>query len=289
MKRAILVFLGLIALPCWLEAQSFYAIRKERSLILVAGTGTSSYLGELSIPGDYLDAKLNINAGAQLYLSRRISIRTELTWFTLSGSDEQYGTTGRNANRKLSFKSSNFEFNAVGVFDLFPHGSRYYRRPGVNFYGFAGLGLMYFNPKADYKGETYVLQPLQTEGVAYSRITPVIPIGGGVRFRMGPNMNVSIEGGFRKTFTDYLDDVSSVYPATFLSQTSQDLSYRDADFAAPGRQRGNPSTDDAYWLLNVKIEYYLPVDLGNSSRGRSYTKSRRNSMYRYKSGGGLKR
>lgn len=279
----------LLFLPILLEAQSFYTARRERSLILVAGTGTSSYLGELTVPGDYLDAKPNLNVGVQLYLSRRISVRSELTWFTLSGSDEAYGVNGRNANRKLSFKSSNIEFNAVGVIDLFTHGNRYYRRPGFNIYGFGGIGFTYFNPKADYKGQTYVLQPLQTEGVLYSRITPVIPVGGGVRFRFGPNINVSVEGGLRKTFTDYLDDVSSVYPSSFISQTSQDLSYRDAEFAAAGGQRGNPTSDDAYWLLNVKVEYYLPVDLGNSSSRRSYTKSRKNSMYRYNKGGGIKR
>ncbi|MFN8689357.1 MAG: hypothetical protein ACK5XL_05090, partial [Cyclobacteriaceae bacterium] len=86
MKRASLLMVSLLLLPFWLDAQSFYAIRRERSLILVAGTGTSSYLGELSKPGDYLDAKPNLNLGLQMYLSRRISIRSELTWFTLKGA-----------------------------------------------------------------------------------------------------------------------------------------------------------------------------------------------------------
>lgn len=280
---------SLLLLPFWLDAQSFYAIRRERSLILNVGTGTASYLGELTEPGDFLDARPTLSAGLQLYFTRRISVRSEIAWYTLKGSDAAYGSEGRNFNRNLSFKSSNFEFNAVGMIDLKPRGNRYYRRPATNFYGFAGIGLTYFNPKADYNGETYVLQPLQTEGVLYSRVTPVIPIGGGVRFRMGPNLNISIEGGYRKTFTDYLDDVSTVYPATYVSPTAQELSIRGASYATPGYQRGNPDRDDSYWLLSLRAEYYLPVDLGMQNNQRSYKKNRRSSMYRYNKGGGLRR
>ncbi|MCE2935544.1 MAG: hypothetical protein ACK5V5_06350 [Cyclobacteriaceae bacterium] len=295
MKRASLLMVSLLLLPFWLDAQSFYAIRRERSLILVAGTGTSSYLGELSKPGDYLDAKPNLNLGLQMYLSRRISIRSELTWFTLKGADGEDGPEGRNYSRNLSFKSSNVEFNAVGLIDLYPRGNRFYRRPSFNIYAFGGLGFAYFNPKAELNGEIYALQPLQTEGVSYSRITPVIPFGGGVRFRMGPNVNISVEGGLRMTFSDYLDDVSTVYKgvSNFADPIAAALSDRRPEIGkpnmAPGSKRGNSETNDAYWLLNFKLEYYLPVDLGIQNRQRSYKKSRKSSMYRYNRGGGLRR
>jgi hypothetical protein len=98
------------------------------------------------------------------------------------------------------------------MINLFANGNRYYRRPYFNVYGYGGVGLLYFNPKAELNGTWHALQPLQTEGVEYSRITPVIPFGLGVRFKFGPNMNIAIEGGYRKIFTDYLDDVSTVYP-----------------------------------------------------------------------------
>jgi len=58
--RKLLVIVILIASAESVTAQSFYAIRKNRSLILVAGTGTSTYFGELANPGDYFDAKLNM-------------------------------------------------------------------------------------------------------------------------------------------------------------------------------------------------------------------------------------
>jgi hypothetical protein len=157
-----------------------------------------------------------------------------------------------------------------------------------NVYGFAGFGVAYFNPKADYQGKTYVLQPLQTEGVSYSRVTPVIPFGLGIRLKMGPNMNISFEGGYRKTFTDYMDDVSTVYPATYSSADAELLSIRGASYAVPGYKRGNPDSNDGYILFNAKLEYYLPLDFGGQNSGRTYSK-KRSSYYRYNKKGGVRR
>jgi len=285
--RKLLVVITLVLLAEVSFAQSFYAIRKDRSMILVVGTGTSTYLGELNNPGDYLDAKPSLSFGLQYYLTPRISARVEGIWFALEGSDAKAGGDGR-VNRNLSFKSNNFEFSATGMVNLFSNGNRYYRRPSYNFYGFAGIGVTYFNPTAEYQGTKYVLQPLQTEGVSYSRVTPAIPMGLGVRFRMGPNLNIAIEGGYRKLFTDYLDDVSTVYPSSYISPESELLSIRGATYAVPGYQRGNPDDNDAYILFNAKFEYYLPWDLGGQNSGRTYSK-KRSANYRYNKKGGVKR
>ncbi|HRG11038.1 MAG TPA: DUF6089 family protein, partial [Cyclobacteriaceae bacterium] len=272
-------------------AQSFYAIRKNRSLILVAGTGTSTYFGELANPGDYFDAKLNISAGLQYYLTPQISLRSEVNWFTLQGSDADSDDSERK-QRNLSFRSRNVEFNVTGIINLFANGNRYYRRPYFNVYGFGGVGLLYFNPKAELNGTWHALQPLQTEGVKYSRVTPVIPFGLGVRLKFGPNMNIAIEGGYRKIFTDYLDDVSTVYPvqSSLASDIARSLSVRYDNVPAgiEGLQRGNPSSDDGYMMVNVKLEYYLPFDLHDNGNGRMYSK-KRSASYRYKKRGGLRR
>lgn len=288
------MLVGLFILPFGLDAQSFYAIRRERGLILSVGTGTATYFGELANPGDYFDGKLNVVAGLKLNLTPRIAIRSELTWFQLTGTDAQADDQSR-VKRNLSFTSSSFELSVTGQLSLYANGNRYYRRPGFNIYGFAGLGLTYFNPKAEYQGQKYALAPLKTEGVAYSRITPALPAGAGIRLRMSPNVDVAVEGGYRMIFTDYLDDVSSVHPgpASFSDPIAAALSDRRPELgfapAAPNTQRGNPSRDDSYWLLNIKVEYYLPVDIGSGGSQRSYRKNRKNSMYRYNSGGGLKR
>ncbi|MBL7873723.1 MAG: outer membrane beta-barrel protein [Cyclobacteriaceae bacterium] len=285
--RKLWVFIALLLLANICFSQSFYAIRKDRALILTAGTGTSTYLGDLANDGDYFDAKGNLNFGLQYYFTPRISVRAEVAWFRLAGSDIKAGHPDR-VGRNLTFQSNNYELNATGMINLFENGNRYYRRPAYNFYAFGGIGLTYFNPTAEYLGKKYVLQPLQTEGVSYSRVTPAIPLGIGFRLRMGPNLNIALESGYRIVFTDYLDDVSTVYPATYSSPESELLSIRGATYAVPGYIRGNPDKKDAYIIYQVKFEYYLPWDLGGKGSGRIYSK-KRSSFYRYNKKGGFKR
>lgn len=289
--RKLLVLMVLIAIAETAVAQSFYAIRKNRSLILVAGAGTATYFGELSNPGDYLDAKPNISAGLQYYLTPNVSLRSELTWFTLEGSDAKADDNSR-VRRNLSFKSNNVELNVTGMVNLFANGDRYYRRPYFNVYGFGGVGLLYFNPKAEINNKWHALQPLQTEGVKYSRIAPVIPVGAGVRFKFGPNVNIIFEAGYRKLFTDYLDDVSTVYPtqSSLSSDLARSLSvrYNQTPPNIEGLQRGNPDKDDAYMFYTVKLEYYLPFDIRDNGNGRVYNK-KRSASYRYNKRGGLRR
>lgn len=292
--RKLLVLIVLLIVAEATIAQSFYAIRKNRSLIAVVGTGTSTYFGELSNPGDYFDSKFNFNVGLQYYLTPRISARSEITWFSIEGNDAEADHGGR-VKRNLSFKSNNIELNLVGQINLTPNGNRYYRRPQLNAYAFGGIAALYFNPKAELNGETYALQPLQTEGVSYSRVAFALPFGVGVRKKIGPNLNVSVEWGYRKTFTDYLDDVSNSYPdLTTYSGTALALSFRgqenglDQPFPTEGKKRGNPETDDGYMLLSLKAEYYLPWDLRDQGNGRMYSR-KRSASYRYNKRGGLRR
>jgi hypothetical protein len=298
MKRySFILITVLVTIAHEASSQSFYAIRRPRTLIASFGSGTSSYFGELNNPGDYMDAVPNINIGLQVFLNRRISLRSEITWFQLQGSDAEANSD--RVERNLSFKANNFEINVAGLINLTPHGRRYYQRPMLNLYGFAGIGLIYSNPTTEYQGETVSLRDLKTEGVSYSAFQPVIPFGLGLRIKSGPFFNIAIEGGYRLTFTDYLDDVSIKRypdPATLSSDLSRALSdrrrERDPDYPiVPGvGVRGSPTTNDGYFLLNVKLEYYLPFDLfqGRSPQQKTFN-SKRKAFYRYNKRGGLKR
>jgi hypothetical protein len=277
------------------SAQSFYSVRRERSLILVAGTGSSTYFGELANDGDYFDAKLNVNAGLQYFFGNHISARAEITWFSLKGSDAIAGDPGR-ISRNLSFNSNNYEISGTAAYSFFSNGNRYYRRPGINIYGFAGLGFIFFNPTTEYQGDKVALRPLQTELVAYNRFGLVIPYGMGVRLKVTPNFNISIEGGYRTTFTDYLDDVSTTHkdPSKFTDPLAASLSDRRPEIGKAivpdGTKRGNPDTNDGYMLVNAKLEYYLPMDFSRrSSYNPNYYKKKKSSSYRYNKGGGLRR
>lgn len=261
--------------------QSFYAIRRERSLMVTVGSGSANYFGELVNPGSLGKIRPNLVLGAEYYFFNRISARTELTWFMIAGDDAKANSD--RVERNLNFFSNNFELSATGAVYLLPNGVRFYQRPILNLYGFAGIGLLYFNPKTRYQGDVVALAPLETEGTKYSRVIPVIPFGLGVKIKYGPFFNIIVEGGYRLTFSDYLDDVSITRypdPASLKSDLSRALSdrrrERDPDYPiTPGiGRRGNPDTNDGYILLNVKVQYYLPVTFMDSQR-KLYNRKRK--------------
>jgi hypothetical protein len=298
MKRLLVVGLAFLALGTeWASAQSFYAMRRQRNMIGSFGTGTASYFGELRNDGEYVDTKPSINLGLQVFITHRISLRGEITWFQIEGTDTKADDDRQ--ERNLSFNANNYEINVQGLVNLTPHGKRYYQRPPLNLYAFVGIGMLYSNPTTEYQGQTVSLPELKTEGVSYSQFQPVVPFGLGLRIKSGPYFNIAIEGGYRLTFTDYLDDVSIKRypdPATLSSDLARALSDRrrelDPDYpVAPGvGVRGNPTTNDGYFLLNVKLEYYLPFDLfaGRSPQSKLF-RSKKKAFYRYNKRGGLKK
>src|SRR5690606_9409794 len=109
----------------------------------------------------------------------------------------------------------------------------------------------------------------------------IIPFGLGIKIKAGPFFNLVMEGGYRKTFTDYLDDVSTVHPdkSAWTDPIRIALSDRgpevDAAPRAPGSVRGNPDTKDGYFLMNFKIEYYLPTTFAQGRKSTAYRKKRR--------------
>lgn len=276
MKKFYLLTYLLILVTVVAEAQSFYAIRRSRSLIFSAGTGTSTYFGELKSKGGYIDPRLNMNVGLQYFVDPRIALRGEVAWFQLAGDDA--GSNGAYATRNLSFVSNNVEASITGALHLHPMNYRYYQRPSFNAYLFTGIGLLYFNPRAELNGQMYALRPLMTEDVAYSRTSIVIPVGAGLKVKAGPFFNFVLEGGYRKAFSDYLDDASTIHPdktgwdpiRVALSDRRPEL---DLTPYAVGARRGNPEKKDGYFLMNFKIEYYLPTTFG--PRSQSYRKKRR--------------
>lgn len=267
-----LIVMALVLEAAAASAQSFYAIRRERSVILNVGVGSANYFGELVNPGTLGTIKPGLNIGLEKGFMNRFSTRADVTFYQISGSDANANDSRK--VRNLSFESNNFEANFVVTADLIPRGRRFYQRPAINFYAFAGLGVTYINPTTILNGEKVALQPLQTEGVKYSKVQPVIPVGGGLKLKAGPFFNLALEGGIRKTFTDYLDDVSVRNypdPATLSSDLARTLSDRSGGEASV---RGNPDTDDWYFMMTARIQYYLPYDV-NVKRNKLYTKKRK--------------
>jgi hypothetical protein len=281
-KLAILTLIGILTIPFTGFSQSFFALRRDRNFLVSFGTGTATYKGEMVNPGDFGRLRPNIAFGAEYYLNSRLSARAELTYFQLRGDDKD--ANDDRDERNLSFQSGNMELSVLGAVNLSPMGVRFYQRSQLNFHVFAGLGVLYFNPKAkDEFGKKHALQPLQTEGKKYSRIQPVIPIGVGARIKLDPFFNILIEAGYRITFTDYLDDVSIRRypdPATLKSDLARRMSDRRPEIGTqPDRPqqvgvRGNPKENDGYFVTNITLQYYLPKMIFQNYN-KLYTKQRK--------------
>ena len=141
--------------------------------------------------------------------------------------------------RNLHFQSPVSEFSLQLVVELKGKNDYYRYRSKWAPYILFGISVFHFNPqaKADqdwrrryprlfpYKDDYYELQPLGTEGQnlpaelreqfgipdPYSRWGIAIPFGIGARFRLNRYWDLRIDVALRKTFTDYLDDVSTMY------------------------------------------------------------------------------
>ncbi len=283
------MLIAALGIPLTGYCQSFYALRRDRNFLVSLGSGTANYYGEMVNPGEFGKLKPNVAAGAEYYMTDRISIRGELTWFQLSGNDAD--ADDDRVERNLSFRSNNIELSLMGAINLSPMGLRFYQRSKLNFHAFAGIGALYFNPKAKYQGEWHALQPLQTENKKYSRFQPVIPFGFGARIKLDPFFNILVEAGYRLTFTDYLDDASStryVDGALLKSDLARALADRRVEIdTQPSRptevgKRGNPAHNDGYFITNITLQYYIPKimfsnynKLYNSKRKAYYRKPRR--------------
>jgi hypothetical protein len=229
------------------------------SLILVAFTadaqysevgifvGGSRYKGELS--PHLFDIKF-IHPSAGIFYrrnrTRHWSWKFEANYAKVSGNDADL-TEGFEINRNLSFTSIIIDGTFAFEFNFFPFETGNDRYPFTP-YIYSGLSAFYFNPKMN----GVKLQPLSTEGQSYSRVSAAIPIGGGFKINTG-NVSIALQVSARRTYTDYLDDVSTIY----VSGTPDPGLLRDSANVlgiASGKQRGdNGAFKDWYVMAGINI------------------------------------
>jgi hypothetical protein len=133
--------------------------------------------------------------------------------------------------------------------------------------------MFHFKPyTTDTSGNKTFLKPLSTEGQGFMtgvkdyKLTQFsIPFGFGAEYSLNEDMRLGLELGYRKIFTDYLDDVSTNYvdETTLLNARGPkavDLAWRGDEahggpYPAAGYMRGNPKYKDGYYY--VAITYTL--------------------------------
>ena len=128
----------------------------------------------------------------------------------------------------------------------------------------AGVSIAYFffDPKA----EGVALRDLGTEGQnvgfngrsRYLTSQFSLPFGFGFKYSLNKRLGVAVEWGIRKTFTDYVDDVSTTYYLDGEAINPNNVAEIMSDPTMnhkPYEARGNPSTDDWYVFFGATLTY----------------------------------
>ncbi|MEO7049317.1 MAG: DUF6089 family protein [Ferruginibacter sp.] len=231
--------------------------------------GGSNYSGDLGSPKFPLSNSHPAGGLGFLYeLNNRMGVRMDATFGKISGADKDGGS---NKSRNLSFISDISEIS-IGfdytLFDLYDY--------KVSPYFFAGVARFGFNPYTkDKNGNVVFLAELDTEGEGfykdrkpYKTKQTAIPFGGGLMWAIDDNHRIGIELGIRKTFTDYLDDVSTTYVdgnllASKRGGTAAAIAYRGDElpgglpYPADGAKRGNPKNKDWYYFTGISYRMRL--------------------------------
>jgi len=230
----------------------------------LGGSRGSGKMGLLDLDGS--SVRHNTSAGIKVNLSNRLSIRGDLFHGRLVGHDKHSGNLGRR-DRNLSFRTDITEFSLTSEFigiNLASLGRRKTRTSEL--YAFAGLGWMHFNPQAEYKGRWYNLRNLGTEGQGlpggkdlYNLNSFVLPFGIGYRKNIARSTFFGVEVSMRKTFTDYLDDVSgSYYDKDIIRQNRGEVAAELSDRSLSreveaGTSRGNNRQNDNYSFVQFTV------------------------------------
>ena len=184
------------------------------------GLGTFNYTGDLVRTYNFTYSKPAATVFFRSNLSKVVSFRASVTAGKLGASEKPIDAfaTARNA----SFDIFLFEA-ALGMEYHFLNWRDDKRPMRYTPYLFAGIGL-------------FGIAGNETKPAEYSNVQAAIPFGGGFKYIVNPKWYAAFEIGIRKTFFDYLDNVSDTNDQTQKSY-----------------QSGNPNDFDNYFFLGITL------------------------------------
>tara|TARA_B110000090_G_scaffold78833_1_gene89796 strand:+ start:8570 stop:9517 length:948 start_codon:yes stop_codon:yes gene_type:complete len=278
MKKHILAF-AMINFGLAFNAQSQGSLSRPQwsvPVILSSSTFLSDLGGKDSYgsndPADINFPQISYAFGAGIKYTLPKGINFELSAFYTRLFADDAETTSDRGLRKLKVRTDVIE-TALKIGYTFPQNSGLLR----GFYANVGAGLMFFTPMGEYNGTWHKLRPLGTEGQnidpnqqAYKVYSPAIPFGFGKKFALSNGMMLGIDLSMRRSFTDYLDDVSGNYfDNALIKERSGEIAAALADpstdptAGVTGNIRGNPKQMDNYFLLGFQLE--IPLGAGGKN------------------------
>jgi len=190
-------------------------------------------LGVLNYSGDLVRSYQfgNVSPGATLFyrnnLNDAISLRAGMTGGIINGDDTPAFDILA-AQRDASFSRGVFEVSSVVEYHFLNYRENI-RILNWTPYFFVGGGVALF-------GNT---QAQENNNSDYSNLQLTIPFGLGFKYVLDRQWSLGLEAGVRKTFFDYIDDVSA-----------EDLSIKNYTY-------GNRHDDDWYYFLGFSLSYTI--------------------------------
>lgn len=206
-------------------------------------------------------------------LKSHMSVSLSFMKMTLTGSDLKSGDTVKIA-RGMSFITPVTNLSLQVEYDFFDnqlYSTNSKIRPSIGF----GIDYIKFNPKGEYLGELYDLQPLGTGGqnlagatnAPYALSSFGAPVTAQVRYLLNKKWIFSLFGTYHLAFTDYLDDVGpDVYPdQALLSAANPSKADAASYFANPTRRAvsktqlrsGLSGGSDGFFTFGFTLAYHF--------------------------------
>jgi len=293
MKKVTLIALFVFLSASFLHSQGAHFHRYRTTwngafdnLEVMGGVGFTQFMGDAggadAIGTNFL-ADFDFDAlrpsfllGARYRINHFIAARLNLQYGILKGHDQYTSYPGREF-RNLGFRSPLFEWGGLVEFYFIPdqqtghkHGHHHKRIKKPKFltaYIATGIAGCYFNPLGDYiDGSTWELATLGTEGQGVVATRPkyeltsfVIPVNLGFRFRLNEAFTIDAELCYRKSFSDYMDDISTTYVDPAILSSPEAVYFANpvpgTNGTEPGAQRGDPTDPDGYMFLMVNVSW----------------------------------
>lgn len=231
--------------------------------------GMSYYMGDLNPTMPFAQAQLQYGGLVRFNYDNRWTFRFDYSRATVTASDE---VIKWRPERGLNFTSKINDFSLVAEFNFI----EYYTgnpKKNVSPYIFGGVSVFQYTAFANVNGILVDLSNHKTEYVdpdakwyekMFGKTSPIgvsIPFGMGVKFSLSRHMAGTVEWRMQKTFTDYLDDVATVYPeqnqhAVYTADdgTTYDLTDPTGNYIA-GQQRGNSAFNDWFGMARVSLTW----------------------------------
>ncbi|MCP4552173.1 MAG: hypothetical protein GY834_09085 [Bacteroidetes bacterium] len=224
--------------------------------------GGSYYLGDIN-PGVHFQQTRSAGGVIARYnIDMRWSVRMSALVGQVKAADEISQAVN---NRDLAFESMITDISSVVEFNFFPfiNGSpQNYMTP----YIFGGTSIFFFNPKLN--GEELKNYGTEGQNLRYENRFPyatwgfALPFGVGFKYSLTEKIGVAFEWGMRKTFTDYIDDISTTYyiPSDYFN--SSFIEHRLSDPTSLhdiAEQRGNLKTMDWFNFFGISITVELDI------------------------------